>query len=1042
MSKVGFVFLLCLGLTGWGAMDSPKITVGNTSKGGDNIAPYFFGDFDAAGYSDWIWYGQSPEHPHGYHEVLSGEWGAAIYYDGIETAPRDPNTPQDRQAMWLTRRFEYPYWNTNSTFFTAGNCIAWNDPNNPLTGMADAGVSFIRNEKVEIRIDYEVVDLEAVDANFYPTRSPMTYLDPDTGDTQYVNSDRYCFLQTYTIRNIDPNNSPITSLAFYQQLHSHGANDYGPHVNSTYSTVALSDALEGYQPYNPRHQVGNFRYDITQWNSTEQSSTTHTDFVNFSSTREPDWIDHDIFRGHSDRPSQGGHINVEQRQLNGLPFIYLDEVAGTMGWSLGTLEPNATASITVAYMVGMLHEPNSLIVLSKEDDIESGCVQPGDSITYTLSWVNNSAEWATGAVLTDHLPAGVTYPQGMWTLNPNDLFHPIPPDISYSTQHTYSWLLGDIEPYGTGSVTLTVTVNEMAEPGLPLRNQAKLTSSLGTARADEFTPVCCWGNDVIYVDDDARGNNTGTSWANAYTDLQSALVRVAAGCTTEIRVAQGMYDPGRAAATTFTIPDGVSVYGGYRGGTINPNERNPKRYVSTLSGLWDSDERNETIVTMGDNSLLEGFTVTDAALYGVYGSDVAFAIENCTVKNNDGYGIYALNRNVTVRWCKISSNRYFGIRHEGEGFTLTVENSWIMRNGRYGIYCLNSTPTVKNSIVSESSLSEVGYEGIRIINPTDTPVLHNNTIANNKAEGIFFVSNNDPNNIIVPDLQNCIIYYNNNNGSQLAGINADIAAYFCCIQDCNEVNTTNFSFEPGFAYTVDPNGVPDPNNYHLSAISECIDRGNPFLICTAQVDIDGEGLNRKYGEEVDVGADEVYNCDDGHVSEADVHNTLDSDADGLVNLKEFVKFSAAWLSHNPTDPAWLADPNLADPNLSEPWNPVCNLADTGSSEYAIDLADLGVFLDDWLWVACWKLEEINTVMQVQRPMVESYAVEVTLSAGSTETMLQSVEAYPNISAETLVQIIGFVNDILAEQSDNLENIEELKSVLVQQLTAVLNREHQ
>jgi hypothetical protein len=54
---------------------------------------------DYAGYSDVIEYGYSLEHPYTYHELLSGEWAAAIYYDGIEDAP---------QAMWLTDKFLFP----------------------------------------------------------------------------------------------------------------------------------------------------------------------------------------------------------------------------------------------------------------------------------------------------------------------------------------------------------------------------------------------------------------------------------------------------------------------------------------------------------------------------------------------------------------------------------------------------------------------------------------------------------------------------------------------------------------------------------------------------------------------------------------------------------------------------------------------------------------------------------------------------------------------------------------------------------------------
>ena len=84
-------------------------------------------------------------------------------------------------------------------------------------------------------------------------------------------------------------------------------------------------------------------------------------------------------------------------------------------------------------------------------------------------------------------------------------------------------------------------------------------------------------------------------------------------------------------------------------------------------------------------------------------------------------------------------------------------------------------------------------------------------------------------------------------------------------------------------------------------------------------------------------------------------------ANGVINLHEYVYFARAWLSHDPDDPAWLADPNLADPNLSEgwyEWKHKFNLDDTGLSAYRIDLADLLMFLEEapWLWVACWRTD--------------------------------------------------------------------------------------
>lgn len=52
---------------------------------------------------------------------------------------------------------------------------------------------------------------------------------------------------------------------------------------------------------------------------------------------------------------------------------------------------------------------------------------------------------------------------------------------------------------------------------------------------------------ILYVDIAATGGNDGTSWEDAYTDLQASLEHAAAsgGVVTEIWVAAGTYRPAR-----------------------------------------------------------------------------------------------------------------------------------------------------------------------------------------------------------------------------------------------------------------------------------------------------------------------------------------------------------------------------------------------------------------------------------------------------------------------------------------------------------------
>ncbi|MHC4440832.1 MAG: right-handed parallel beta-helix repeat-containing protein, partial [Planctomycetota bacterium] len=150
---------------------------------------------------------------------------------------------------------------------------------------------------------------------------------------------------------------------------------------------------------------------------------------------------------------------------------------------------------------------------------------------------------------------------------------------------------------------------------------------------------------IIYVDDDALGNNDGTSWENAYTFLQDALIDAeSAFKRVEIRVAQGIYKPkletgyripGTRITTSyllrFQLINGVTLLGGYAGLTeLNPDTRDFEKYETILSGdlngddidiinphdLFDeptrSDNCSSIVIGSGTNrtAVLDGFIIT------------------------------------------------------------------------------------------------------------------------------------------------------------------------------------------------------------------------------------------------------------------------------------------------------------------------------------------------------------------------------------------------------------------------------------------------
>jgi hypothetical protein len=406
--------------------------------------------------------------------------------------------------------------------------------------------------------------------------------------------------------------------------------------------------------------------------------------------------------------------------------------------------------------------------------------------------------------------------------------------------------------------------------------------------------------------------------------------------------------------------------------------------------------------------LLDGFTVEKGRDYGIDGSSYSSTIANCVIENNEETGVCCLNGNLTVKWCKIKENGQQGIYHRGSGYLLTVENCKIHDNQYDGILTDSSTSTILNSLIYQNG-STGAYYGVHLGNPSSSPTIRNNTIVQNVNEGVRCVGSN------TPDIVNCIVYYNGGN-VPLAGLNPDAVAEYSCIQDCNEPGTTNINNEPGFAYTTEPNNLPVVGNYHLAYDSPCVDTGDSDEYTT---ELDADGEPRVDGTLVDRGADEAYSCDDD-LTEDDVYNSLDFNADGLVNFSEYAVFAAAWLSYDPVQ--------YTDPNLTDNWNATCNFDDDGDSQYVIDLDDFGVFSDNWLWSACWRTDLQSMAAQQSASssmMMQSLSMESSLIAPSTTAVASELVDEKSVAEKllNLKECVEFLEEIWLEDDQIQQEID-------------------
>lgn len=707
------------------------------------------------------------------------------------------------------------------------------------------------------------------------------------------------------------------------------------------------------------------------------------------------------------------------------------------------------------------------ISLTKVDNVDpNDCRSPREEIVYTICWDNTTVRSFEGTYIVDYLPEEVDY-------DFIESYIPLIIDPNYSQEdHTYTWQLGTLESDESGCVSLTVTVNEKAEPGMYMHNLADFyfDPNILIAMDTVDTPVCFWDDDpnIIYVDETAIGNDNGVSWADAYSGedaMQKALRRARESTYNglfTIYVAQGSYTPGNYANDSFMIPQSTSIYGGFKSGGSDFNERNPEIYETILTGYTDvaqnpSYELNDAVVTMmvsDPNSsiatTLDGFTVTEAAKYGVYGEDGDFDIVNCTIKTNGLRGIYAIDCDAAVRWSKVESNEEHGVYHEGTGSTITIENSHIIENIQRGIFTMRSTPTIKNCLVLGNGYYEaipfnIDYEGIKIDSPTEVPIIYNNTIIYNADEGVEWYddadSSGNPNNLDYPDIQNCILYYNNHGGNQVYGFDEDSKAYYSCIQSCDGSNF-NTNSAPGFVLTFDSyssGSIVHPYHYHLTYDSVCKDGGN-IIHDTDDVgldDIDAE--DRIYNSRVDIGADEIFSCDDD-LTEDDIYDSqLDRNVDGIVNNFEFVMFADAWFVHDPNEPGYTPDPIEY-----QIWSSVrhFNLDKTGSSQYYIDADDLSKFAIKWLSIPCWKQSLLDRFVSMTAAMTGGESMMMAPMTMSSMSLTIEPAPVPETEPEELTTkelyslaegihaIIEHVDTSIDEDHKNAENLYEMKAFLV------------
>ncbi|MAM28582.1 MAG: hypothetical protein CMC13_06110 [Flavobacteriaceae bacterium] len=224
---------------------------------------------------------------------------------------------------------------------------------------------------------------------------------------------------------------------------------------------------------------------------------------------------------------------------------------------------------------------------------------------------------------------------------------------------------------------------------------------------------------IVYVDVNATGSNDGTSWANAFTNLQDAITQINdCPALDTIYVAEGTYLPTTTTDryTNFNIPGNCSVYGGFSptNGAIDLGTRDFNAYPTILSGdigvpatTADNVIHVVYITAIAAPILLDGLTIRDGF------NDEGPGNPNFAQRSGAGLLIetYIGGANLTLNNCTFSNNNSNyaagALANTRQNHTINIDNSFFTNNGG-------------------GDIGSIFFRGDEVITITNTTISNNN----------------------------------------------------------------------------------------------------------------------------------------------------------------------------------------------------------------------------------------------------------------------------------------------------------------------------
>ena len=241
-----------------------------------------------------------------------------------------------------------------------------------------------------------------------------------------------------------------------------------------------------------------------------------------------------------------------------------------------------------------------------------------------------------------------------------------------------------------------------------------------------FTALVASGA-TYYVVPGGAGNKNGTSWANAYADVQTAIDKASSDGGGEVWIAKGTYKHG----SEMKMKNNVAIYGGFAGTETSKDQRVAGNHT-ILDGegkyrVFYNNYNNYTKSNPLTNSAkLDNVTIqngySSGSGAGMYNSYASPEITNCTFTNNrasaSGGGMFNWASSPILTNCTFSGNRTYS---SGSGmyngyYSCPVLTNCTFTNNRAsssgggmcnGSYC---SPTLTNCILWGNTASSSGNE--------------------------------------------------------------------------------------------------------------------------------------------------------------------------------------------------------------------------------------------------------------------------------------------------------------------------------------------